>query len=126
MILLELTESELNIIAKAIAAERNLDEQLWFNDKQKKEALCVSVLSKVEIARIDPQDEPIKYRDFENMVSTAKSNFTKLNAEIFVSNKKVGENYLTYLCFMEAFISWLNHKSLLKRLAKFDFTDKRW
>ena len=126
MILLELTEDELNIIAKAIAAERKLDEQLWFKEKEKKEETCVSVLNKVETARIEPQDERIKFSDFENMIGIAKQNYTRLNTEIFISNKKVEENHLTYLCFIEALISWLNQKKLLKRLARFDFTDKRW
>lgn len=124
--LLELTEQELNIIVKSVSAQRELDEQLWFNDKQKKEALCVTVLSKLEAARIEPKDEIIKYSDFEHMISTAKQNYARLDAEIFLSNKKLPENYFTYLCFLEALTSWLNNKGLLKRLARFDFTDKRW
>lgn len=126
MILLELTEQELNIIQKAISTQRALDEKLLFNDKERKETLCVTVLSKIETARIEPKDELIKFNDFELMISTAKNNYARMDSEIFISNKKVTENYLTYLCFMEAFVSWLNHRSLLKRLAKFDFTDKRW
>jgi hypothetical protein len=35
--LLELTEQELDIIKKAIIAEHGLDENLLFNDKQKKQ-----------------------------------------------------------------------------------------
>lgn len=126
MILLELTEQELNIIQKAISTQRALDEKLLFNDKERKETLCVTVLSKIETERIEPKDELIKFNDFELMISTAKNNYARMDSEIFISNKKVTENYLTYLCFMEAFVSWLNHRSLLKRLAKFDFTDKRW
>ena len=126
MILLEFTEQELNIIQKAISTQRALDEKLLFNDKERKETLCVTVLSKIETARIEPKDELIKFNDFELMISTAKNNYARMDSEIFISNKKVTENYLTYLCFMEAFVSWLNHRSLLKRLAKFDFTDKRW
>jgi len=126
LILLELTEQELNIIQKAISTQRALDEKLLFNDKERKETLCVTVLSKIETARIEPKDELIKFNDFELMISTAKNNYARMDSEIFISNKKVTENYLTYLCFMEAFVSWLNHRSLLKRLAKFDFTDKRW
>lgn len=124
--LLELTEQELNIIVKSVSAQRELDEQLWFNDKQKKEALCVAVLNKIELARIEPKDEIIKYSDFEHMISTAKQNYSRLDAEIFLSNKKLPENYFAYLCFLEAFTSWLNNKGILKRLARFDFTDKRW
>lgn len=126
MILLELTETELNIIAKAMATEQKLDEQMFFNEKEKKEALCVSVMTKIEAARIEPKDELITSKDFEGMISIAKQNYTRLGTEIFITNKKVEENFLTYLCFMESFVAWLNGKKLLKRLAKFDFTDKRW
>lgn len=126
MILLELTESELNIIVKAMSTERILDEKMFFNEKEKKEQLCVSVLKKIEASRIEPKDELITNKDFEDMVTIAKQNYVQLGVEVFLTNKKVGENYFIYLCFMEAFVSWLNRKKLLKRLAKLDFTDKRW
>lgn len=126
MILLELTEEELNIITKALISERKLDEQLWHNEKEKKESLCISVLDKFEIARIKPKEEVIKFKDFEDMINIAKQNYFNSGTEIFISNKKVEEGYITYLCFLEAFTSWLNKRNLLKRLACFDFTDKRW
>jgi hypothetical protein len=126
LILLELTDEELNIIAKALLTEQKLDEQLRHNEKEKKESLCVAILNKFENARIKPKDELINFRDFENMVGTAKTNYVRTGNDIFISNKRVEENYLTYLCFLEAFTSWLNQKNLLKRLPKFDFTDKRW
>lgn len=126
MILLELTEEELNIIKKAIITEHKLDEQLLFNEKQKKERLCLSTLTKIELTTLAQKDTLIKYDDFENMVSIAKQNYVRLGTEVFLSNKKVEENYFVYLCFLEAFTSWLNEKNLLKRLARFDFTDKRW
>jgi hypothetical protein len=126
VILLELTEEELNIIKKAIITEHKLDEQLLFNEKQKKERLCLSTLTKIELTTLAQKDTLIKYDDFENMVSIAKQNYVRLGTEVFLSNKKVEENYFVYLCFLEAFTSWLNEKNLLKRLARFDFTDKRW
>ena len=126
MILLELTEEELNIVAKAMIAQRQLDEGLMFNDKEKKDTICASILNKFEMSRIESKDELIKFSDFENLVSIAKQNYSKLGSEVFISNKKVGENYFTYLCFLEAITSWLNEKNLLKRLARLDFTDKRW
>jgi len=124
--LLELTEEEINIVAKAIITERKLDERLSFSEKERKENVCLSLMNKIEIARIDPKDEMVKFSDFDSIVSIAKENYSRLGTEIFISNKKVEENYLTYLCFLEAFTSWLNRKNLLKRLARFDFTDKRW
>ena len=126
MILLELTEQELDTIAIAMAAERKLDRNLLFNDKERKDALCASVINKVKLARIKPNDELIEFKDFESMVSVAKQNYFRLDSQIFMSNKKVEENYFVYLCFVEAFTAWLNGKNLLKRLPKFDFTDKRW
>lgn len=126
MILLELTEKEVDFLKEVIELEKvsvaNSDSR--FAEKERKTGICNSFLGKVEIACQLKPDVLITSKDLFGLISSAKEKYLQLPGSMFISNKAVEQNYYVHIAVANALIMWLNGHSLLKRLAKFDYTDQ--
>lgn len=71
---------------------------------------------------IDSMDHIINNRDFESIVSDAKSSFLRTRLPITITNKDVDGYDLPHVLMIESFVGYLNKNKLLKRLVKFDYT----
>lgn len=126
MILLELTNKELELLKQGL-----IKEEIWWQDKEDisgslretKTHLCHSLWAKLDnVEQIQP-DALISSKDLFYLVSSAKTEFLGLRADLYLSNKRVDENDFKHIALANALIMWLNGHKLLKRLVKFDFTD---
>lgn len=77
----------------------------------------------VENTEYDFESVVITKNDLALIVSMAKDNYKTLHGDLHVSNKKVEQNSFLHISLVNATISWLNSKNLLKGLASFDYTD---
>lgn len=66
----------------------------------------------------------VTYRDFFNIVSEAKRGYTKVQLPITLSRKEVAPNDTAHVVMIESFISYLSKMNLLKKVVKFDRTDR--
>lgn len=127
-ILLELTESEVEVVERAIKIEKN--SWLATDIMQASRTLienntryCDSVLTKLEVASKPQNDVLIKSKDLFLMISQAKDEYGKIRGDLRISNKPIEEKDFVHIAVANSVIMWLNGKQLLKRLAKFDYTD---
>jgi hypothetical protein len=127
-ILLELTESEVEMIQSGIQKERSswlekniteVSETLMGNNVRH----CDSVLNKIGEASKPQKDVLIGSNDLFLIISNAKNEYGKIRGDLRISNKSVEEKYFIHIALANSMIMWLNGKNLLKRLAKFDYTD---
>lgn len=84
---------------------------------------CHSAWAKLDNAKHPQQDVIITAKDLADIKSIAKGEFFNLGSDLHISNKKVEQEDLVHICLANALIMWLNRHNLLKRTAKFDFTD---
>lgn len=127
-ILLELSEKEAEFIREVIALEKEAVDKSdsMYAEKQRKTGICNSFLAKVDLASLPPQDFLISFKDLAHLVSLAKGEHRELRADIHISSKKVDESDFKHISLASAVIMWLNSKNLLKRIAKFDYTDQSY
>lgn len=125
MILLELTKKEAEVIRQALALKKDLPPKdgIGLTEKEKEDKFSDLVLAKLEAASQPKQDALLSYKDLFLIIDSAKQNYLNLSPDLHISNKKVEENDFKHIALANAVIVWLSSKSLLKRLAKFDFTD---
>lgn len=69
---------------------------------------------------LDSLDHMVNNYDFERIISDAKSAFATTTMPVFLSKRDKHSSDVNYLLVMEAFVSYLNKHSILKRLVKFD------
>lgn len=126
-ILVELTEKELNLLQNALIKEK----YYWGDNKESdssviedKTTLCNRIWSKLDSAHIAPPDALISIKDLFYMISTAKDQYCKLPSDLNISNKKVDEGDFKHISLANSVLVWLNSNNLLKRLVRFDYTDK--
>jgi hypothetical protein len=65
----------------------------------------------------------VNSNDLFEIMSGAKSNYSKRALPIRISRKQVESGEATHISVLESFISYLNRANLLKKLVKFDYTD---
>lgn len=61
--------------------------------------------------------------DLGLIISNAKSQFTKFNLPLHISDKEVEQTELVALALLESTLVYLNRKGLLTNLVSMDYTD---
>jgi hypothetical protein len=127
MILLELTEKEAQLLLGAITDFRNFNDDSFSEKKQeinrKNTETCDSILNKLELASSPQSDSLITAKDFFYIKSLAKDEYLRLPQDAYLSKERIPEQDFRNISIANAVIMWLNGKGLLKKLAKFDYTD---
>lgn len=126
MILLELTEKELEVLKQGLIKEKESwvdrdDVSSRFKDTVHE--VCNSAWAKLDACTQPKPDFLISAKDLFYLVSLAKNEFSHLRADLYISNKRVEENDFKHIALANALIMWLNGNKILKNLVKFDFTD---
>ena len=118
--IVEFTEEEANAIQKYVTIG-------LFTSKDRDHSYMISVLesasAKIAAAFEPRQDTIISSNDLALIVSTAMGDYKTLHGDLHISNKKVEQKSFVHISLVNAAISWLNSKNLLKGLARFDYTD---
>ena len=125
MILLELTEKEVDFVKEVIGLEKQSVENstVGWDEKQRKIGICNSFLAKVEESVKPKGDVLITAKDLFFLISQAKSEYSHLPLDMHLSVKFVEKKDLAHISVANAMIMWLNGRNLLKRLPRFDVTD---
>jgi hypothetical protein len=126
VILLELTEKEVEVLKQALLKEKLSWEDRSDVSSRFKEAVietCNSTWAKIDKASQRQEQALIGPKDLFHMVSVAKSEYGHLPADLHLSNKRVEQNDFKHISLASAVIMWLNSKNLLKKAVKFDFTN---
>lgn len=125
MILLELTEYEVEMIQKMLEVGwLNLNhEDYTRTEAEKMSKTCTSISEKLIAAVLPKVETLINYKDFCYIISVAKGFYKDLRGDTRISNQMVEEKYFNAISLANATIMWLNQKQMLKSLARFDFTD---
>ena len=128
MILLELTPQEAELVQNGLLKEKSLwedPEKNWGNrtSAENNANRCAVILDKLLVAEQPQEQAVITFRDLFLMISNAKSQYLALPLDLHISNKKVEEVDFKHIALANALIMWLNGNSLLKKLARFDYTD---
>lgn len=125
MILLELTEKEARTIEEIISIEKEslLESDIGFSEQERKRRICESLMTKINDAFRPKPDLLITAKDFLHLKSLAKGEWHNLRGDLKISNKEVDKEDIVKISLANALIMWLNGNNLLKRLAKFDYTD---
>ena len=127
MILIELTEKDLRTIRASVEDSKNSSVKAYEEAKLEIDKIvierCESVLSKLDQASIPREDVLIKTKDLFLIKSMAVSEHHRLNAPTFLTKVLVEQKDLVHISLVSAFVMWLNNRSLLKNLVKFDYTD---
>lgn len=128
VILLELTEKEAEVLANGLIKERYSWEgkdpmEVPRTIIDKSIEICNSAWAKLDEAKHAKPDLLITAKDLFHIKSLAKNEYLNLRNDLHISNKIVEQEDFVHISLASALIMWLNGKSLLKRLAKFDFTD---
>jgi len=127
-ILLELTESEVEMIQSGIEMEKSgwLAEDIADTSRtliENNVRHCDSVLAKLSEANKPQHDVLIGSNDLFLIISAAKHEYNRIRGDLRISNKPIEEKDFVHIALANSMIMWLNGKNLLKRLAKFDYTD---
>lgn len=127
-ILVELTEKEVEVIQNGIIKERySISEtdpmEIPRTSLEKSMEACHSVWAKLDEAKQGKPDLLITSKDLFYIKSLAKNEYLNLRSDLHISNKIVEQEDFVHISLANALIMWLNGNKLLKRLAKFDFTD---
>lgn len=126
MILLELTEIEVDFLKEVIELEKVsvAASNVEYAEKERKTGICNTFLKKITLACKPKSDILITYQDLFCMISDAKQEYTQLPLDLHISDKEVQQNYYVHIAVANVMIMWLNSKRLLKGLARFDYTDQ--
>ena len=125
MILLELTEKEVNFLKEVIGLEKTSvsESSIGFAEQERKTGICNSFLAKVEEACKPKEDVLITNKDLFFIKDLTHTVYKGLRAELKISQQPVEQKDFVHISLASAVIMWLNSRGLLKRVAKFDFTD---
>ena len=122
-ILLELTEKEVEVLQTAIPLLNESVENARYAEKESKTKVHEAIAKKIQLA-LEPKEEVlIKFNDLHQIISLANMEYHRLPLDLHISDQKVEFSHIRHICLASATIMWLNGSGLLKRLAKFDFTD---
>lgn len=70
---------------------------------------------------LDMLTHVVNAQDLFHIVSTSKQNFTALKLPLYVSGKRLEHGEVLGVAMIDAFVSYLNRMSLVKKLVKFDY-----
>lgn len=73
---------------------------------------------------LDQISHVVMKHDFDQMISNAKGEWASAKMPIRISKRDVGSMDVNYVLVMEALIGYLNRNKLLKKLVKFDYTER--
>lgn len=89
--------------------------------RQDRVAYLIAIFNKhLEIRNLE---HVVNYRDYFNILSRAKTLYTKISLPVRLSRKELEPNDSVHITTMESFVMYLNEKNLLKKLVKFDYTE---
>lgn len=74
---------------------------------------------------LDKFDHIMDYHDLDMTISNAKGVYAQTSMPMNISGKELSPSQTNYVLVLEAFVSYLNGKKLLKRLVKFKHTEKK-
>lgn len=127
MILLELTEKEFEMVQLAVGTAFIANSEAYDTNKQevnrKRMDTYNAVLSKLELSSKPKEDVLITSKDLSHLKSLAKGEYHRLPGNLQISNKTVEQEDFVHISLANAVVMWLNSKDLLKRVARFDYTD---
>jgi len=123
MILLELTEKEAEAVQKLMKIGW-LNSNYGYEEKAQITNLLNSVTEKMTEAQKPKKDRLITAKEFLHIMSLTKDQYHLLPLNLHISDKPVEEKDLKHISFANALLMWLNGNSILKKLVKFDYTDK--
>lgn len=69
-------------------------------------------------------DHLLNYKDYFNILSEAKSFYTKMTLPISLTTKELEPNESLHIAIIETFIRYLNRNDLLKKQIVLDYTKK--
>lgn len=105
---LEEMEKELEILLKRIGDIKESDRL---------SAIMNIIKKKIEW---NPEEFLLTYGDFSDIMSNAKNSYPKATIPMYISKRLVDNTEVSYIMMMEAFVSFLNRKKIIKRLIKID------
>jgi hypothetical protein len=125
MILLELTEYEVEMVQKMLEVGwlNLVHEDYTHTEDENMSKACTSISQKIFDALKPKVDVLINHKDLNYIKSIANNFYQQLRSDTRISNKQVEEKDFSSISIAKATIMWLNQKQLLKNLAKFEFTD---
>ena len=74
---------------------------------------------------LDKFEHMVNYHDLDMVISDAKGTYSQTTMPMSISRKELTPNQTTHTLVLEAFVNYLNKHKLLKKLAKFDHTERR-
>jgi len=128
MALLELTLKEAEMVKNALLAEKSLWKEVdrnWGNrtNADSNADVCDAAIAKVDAACEKQPEVLITNKDLFFIISNAKSFYSNIPSNVYISNKKIEENDFKHIALVNSIVMWLNGKNLVKKLVKFDYTD---
>jgi len=125
MILLELTEYEVEIVQKMLEVGwLNIVHEDYTNIQQENMSKACTSISEKIVQAVKPKiDVLINYKDLSYIKSVANNFYRELRGDTRISNKQIEEKDFSIISLANATIMWLNQKQVLKNLVKFDIKD---
>jgi hypothetical protein len=74
---------------------------------------------------LDKMDHIIDYHDLDMIISDAKGVYSQTVMPMSISKKELTPSQTNYALVLEAFVGYLNKHKLIKRLIKFNHTEKK-
>lgn len=128
MILLELTEDEAETVLKEMSFSKNaiLKNGIGHAEKERLAKTRESIIGKLEIASKPKEDLLITHKNLLEIISLAKSQYQELRGDLCISKETVLPAHRLHISLANALVLWFNSKNMLKRLARFDYTDNSY
>jgi hypothetical protein len=124
---LELTSEEAEMIKSALELDRTLCVAPAVSATlQRKIDSLDAILSKINLASQVQEPVVITHKNLLHVISMAKTEYQALHGDLHISNEKVLSAHFVHISLANALISWFNSKNMLKRLARFDYTDNSY
>lgn len=70
-------------------------------------------------------DYVLTYHDFFDIVSSAKQRYPQLKTPMMISKRDINGHDLAHVALIESIVSFLYSRELLKKMIKFDYTDRK-
>lgn len=69
-------------------------------------------------------DHIVNHMDFFNILSEAKRGYSRVKLPIALTRKQLEPNETPHVVLIESFVSYLLKMNLLKKIVKFDYTNR--
>jgi hypothetical protein len=74
---------------------------------------------------LDKIDHIVTYYDLDHIINEAKGSFASTSTPMKISGRELYPAQMTHTLVLKAFVMYLNGNKLLKKLVKFDHTEKK-